>query len=181
MARRILSRPQRQSGIPPEITAAPPSPRATGEVANCTSWYAPHSYDTCEGILLRFYATIDLFYTWNPSIGSECQLLSLGTYYCVSIYLNGNPPSDDDDDDSPTTTTSSTSSTGTGISTPTPTQSGTVKNRNEFYKVVKDDLCYDIAQEYDIELASFYAWNPAVGTDCSDLEANVYVCIGVSG
>jgi len=29
--------------------------------------------------------------------------------------------------------------------------------------------------------SDFYAWNPAVQTDCSGLEASVYVCIGTTG
>jgi hypothetical protein len=32
--------------------------------------------------------------------------------------------------------------------------------------------CYDIASSHEITLASFYAWNPAVKTDCSGLQAN---------
>ncbi|KAI7978781.1 hypothetical protein EIK77_004997, partial [Talaromyces pinophilus] len=35
--------------------------------------------------------------------------------------------------------------------------------------------------EAGIPLASFYSWNPALNGDCSGLQANVYVCIGLSG
>jgi hypothetical protein len=51
---------------------------------------------------------------------------------------------------------------------------------DEFYEVVADDSCVDISNANVISVASFYAWNPAVKTDCSGLQANEYVCVGVS-
>jgi len=50
-----------------------------------------------------------------------------------------------------------------------------------FYKVESGDGCYNIAQEAGIALADFYTWNPAVNTDCSGLQANVYICVGLGG
>ncbi|CAG8157685.1 unnamed protein product [Penicillium olsonii] len=54
-------------------------------------------------------------------------------------------------------------------------------NCMRFYKVQADNDCYDIAQQAEAALDDFYDWNPAVGNDCSGLEKNVFVCIGVSG
>ena len=38
-----------------------------------------------------------------------------------------------------------------------------------FYEAQSGDGCYDIAVEYGITLAEFYAWNPAVGSACACL------------
>lgn len=50
-----------------------------------------------------------------------------------------------------------------------------------FYYVESGDGCWAIATDAGITTDQFYSWNPAVGTDCSDLEAGTYVCIGTSG
>lgn len=56
-----------------------------------------------------------------------------------------------------------------------------VSGCERFYFVEAGNDCYDIALEAGIPLASFYSWNPALNGDCSGLQANVYVCIGLSG
>jgi hypothetical protein len=48
-----------------------------------------------------------------------------------------------------------------------------------FYYVVADDGCWAIANSYGILLDDFYAWNPAVKTDCSGLWPDYYVCVGI--
>ena len=40
-----------------------------------------------------------------------------------------------------------------------------------FYLVKSLDSCDSVTSEYDISLASFYAWNPSVDTSCSSLES----------
>jgi hypothetical protein len=50
-----------------------------------------------------------------------------------------------------------------------------------FYRVQSGNDCYDIALDAGIALTDFYSWNPAVGSDCSGLQADVFVCIGTSG
>ncbi|POS72694.1 hypothetical protein DHEL01_v208910 [Diaporthe helianthi] len=174
-------------------TAQPPSPRAAGEIANCTAWYAPQSYDTCEGILIVFSLSIDVLYAMNPSIGDDCRGMSLGTYYCISTYPEGAPagiyggggggdPSTSIGTTAPTVTTTVPPSTTTagGVPTPSPVQDGIAPNCNKYYFVQADDGCWAISNTYSISLDDFYTWNPAVGTDCRGLQAKVYVCIGVS-
>lgn len=51
---------------------------------------------------------------------------------------------------------------------------------DEFYKAIADDSCVDIASANGIPVASFYNWSLAVKTDCSGLQANKNVCVGVS-
>jgi hypothetical protein len=142
------------------------------------------SYDTCDSIMGRFSIDLDQFYFMNPAIKSDCTGLALGTYYCISIWPDGLPLDEDDDDDDDFTVTATTSTTaptttGTHVSTPSPIQTGMVSDCNSFYKVQSDDGCWAIANDKSISVDDFYAWNPAVETDCSGLQANVYVCVGV--
>jgi hypothetical protein len=58
---------------------------------------------------------------------------------------------------------------------------GMVSGCQRLYFVEAGNDCYDIALEAGIPLASFYSWNPALNGDCSGLQANVYVCIDLSG
>jgi hypothetical protein len=131
------------------ITSAPPSPRAAGEIVNCTEWYAPQSYDTCGGILNVFGLTIAKFFAMNPGVKSDCTGMNLGTYYCISTNPGGGPGSAAFSDISAslgftgnaTGTGKGTypTSTGSGIVTPTPTQNGMVSHCTKFYDVATGD------------------------------------------
>jgi hypothetical protein len=52
---------------------------------------------------------------------------------------------------------------------------------NRFRKVALDDQCASIVAEAGISLADFYSWNPAVGSKCTTLWADNYVCTGIIG
>lgn len=56
-----------------------------------------------------------------------------------------------------------------------------VKDCKSFYLVQKNDGCYNIAHDKGMALSDLYAWNPAVKNDCSGLQANVYICVGITG
>lgn len=47
--------------------------------------------------------------------------------------------------------------------------------------VESGDGCWAISNDVGISLDDFYAWNPAVNTDCSLLLTGFYVCIGTAG
>ncbi|KFY77881.1 hypothetical protein V499_02829 [Pseudogymnoascus sp. VKM F-103] len=86
----------------------------------------------------------------------------------------------------PTTTTTTpptttTSLPGNGITTPTPFQEGMSTSCNRFHMVKLNEQCGTIATEAGISLADLYLWNPAVGSKCTALWAENYVCIGVIG
>lgn len=53
-----------------------------------------------------------------------------------------------------------------------------VSGCTKFYLVVAGDGCWVIADANSITLDDFYAWNPAVGTDCTNLQPTYYVCVG---
>lgn len=38
-----------------------------------------------------------------------------------------------------------------------------------------------IAAKYNVPLATFYSWNPAVGSSCAYLDVGDYVCVGTIG
>lgn len=52
---------------------------------------------------------------------------------------------------------------------------------NRFRKVTLDGQCASIVAEAGISLADFYSWNPAVGSKCTTLWADNYVCTGIIG
>lgn len=103
-------------------STAPPSPRASGEAADCTDWFTLVGALTCADILSNTGLTIAQLYAMNPSIKSDCTGMAIGTYYCyVSPSVLANSTST-----APPTTTSSSPPTVTtgadGIPTPLPTQ-----------------------------------------------------------
>ncbi|KAK8141797.1 hypothetical protein G3M48_009881 [Beauveria asiatica] len=175
----VLSSPTPPSTEPSQLER--PAPRAAGEITNCTAWTPVHDYTTCASIMAVYYLDMETFYKMNPTVKSDCTGLAVGTFYCVSMWPGGglDPAVLDDGGDNPNPTTTPGSSTTSHPSTPSPVQTGMVNSCNKFYKVVSDDGCYNIAQAAGINLDGFYSWNPAVKNDCTGLQANVYVCVGV--
>lgn len=61
---------------------------------------------------------------------------------------------------------------------PDPHQPNIIPTCTAYYKVVTGDTCIIIRSVYkNYTLPQFYSWNPDVGTDCSNLLLNYYVCI----
>jgi hypothetical protein len=56
-----------------------------------------------------------------------------------------------------------------------------VDDCDAFYLVVSSDTCADIASSAGISVSDFESWNPTVGSDCSGLWLDYYVCIGIVG
>ncbi|KAJ4214838.1 hypothetical protein NW757_014718 [Fusarium falciforme] len=181
-----------------------PTPRAAGEIANCTSWFLMKAGWKCSDLLLAYIIEPGEFYKMNPSVGEKCTGLVAGTYYCRSTVPGGRLygidgwSSSKDDTPPPTATsslpgtttrqpattqpsaTSGTKTTATEGATPSPIQSCMTDSCIKFHKVFKGDTCYGIAQDAKIKLETFYSWNPAVKSDCSALELNTYVCVSAS-
>lgn len=161
-------------------TAVPVSPRAAGEISGCTRWFP--AVLSCDAHLSLLRMPFAWFYECNPSVGADCSGFVKGTYYCYSTSEEGSyPHGSTDSETATTTTTSATSTTSTGIATPTPTQSGMVSDCTSFYKVVSGDGCWATANDHGISLDELYEWNPSLGSDCSALWPDYYLCIGVDG
>lgn len=124
------------------------------------------SGDECDTIASDYGIGLADFYAWNPAVGTSCNALDVGDYVCVDIIG---------------VTPSSTTSATDGITTPTPYQTGMASTCDAFYLVQSGDECGTIASDYGISLDNFYAWNPAVGTTCADLEVGDYVCVDIIG
>ncbi|KAI8944635.1 hypothetical protein F4801DRAFT_571068 [Xylaria longipes] len=149
---------------------ATPTPTQPNMTHNCNRFYKVKSGDLCYNIAASNGISVDQIYSWNPDVGDSCQFLYLDYYICIGVV--GFTPTT-------TTTTPTTTTRGNGVATPTPTQSGMVGNCKAFHKVVSGDICDTVASAAKITVTQFYAWNPAVGTDCSHLNIGYYVCIGL--
>jgi LysM repeat protein len=136
-------------------------------VDGCNEFYFVESGDTCYDIAAENGIPLGTFYAWNEAVKTDCSGLQAEVYVCVGVGSR------------PTTTTTAPTSTATVFPTPTPIQDGMVANCGKFYFVQPGDGCWDLAAEEGIALGDFYAWNPAVKDDCSGLQAEVYVCVGL--
>ncbi|KAL5087856.1 hypothetical protein Trisim1_007507 [Trichoderma cf. simile WF8] len=146
-------------------------PQQTGTAANCNKFYLVQPGDSCPAIESEFGISMSQFITWNPSVNTGCTNIIAGYYYCVGVPGASKV----------TTTTTSTKTTGNGISTPTPIQTGMTTSCNKFYLVQSGDSCAVIATTYNVPLATFYSWNPAVGSSCATLDVGYYVCVDAIG
>ncbi|KAB5578705.1 hypothetical protein GE09DRAFT_1090733 [Coniochaeta sp. 2T2.1] len=135
-------------------------PTQTGIVPGCQQFYTVQSGDGCAVIQSKFAITFADFYKWNPSIGSNCENLWLGYSYCVKA---------------PASTT-----TSSGVAPPGPTQPGEAPNCNKYYVVQSGDGCPKIQSQFGITFQQLYQWNPAIGSDCTNLWLGYAVCVGVS-
>lgn len=147
---------------------ATPTPTQTGISSDCDDFYLVQTNDTCYDIAAGDEISLDDFYDWNPAVGTDCSDLEADYYVCIGVSSNG------------TSTASATSTSPASTTTSIPTQTGIASNCDDLYLVQSGDTCYDIAAADGISLDDFYAWNPAVGTDCDALDVGYYVCVGVS-
>ncbi|KAI1136948.1 carbohydrate-binding module family 50 protein [Hypoxylon sp. FL0543] len=125
-----------------------------GYISTCNKTYTVVSGDTCNAILAKQGNTFTLaqFYSWNPEVNAACTNLQPGEQVCVGV-----------------------ASTGCAA----PTAPGIAANCASCYTVVPGDTCLTITQPRGVSLASFYAWNPAVNSACSNLMPGYNYCVGV--
>jgi hypothetical protein len=157
-----------------------PSPTQAGLISSCTSFYFAASGDNCDKIV-RAYGTFTLgdFVSWNPAVKSDCSGIWADTYYCVGI--PGTPTTRPVTTSAPISTTTKPTTTGNGVSTPLPTQPGMVTNCNKFHWIAQGVTCNQVISYQKITLADFAQWNPTVRSDCTGMQAEVNVCVGVIG
>ncbi|KAH7380031.1 hypothetical protein BKA66DRAFT_442362 [Pyrenochaeta sp. MPI-SDFR-AT-0127] len=167
----------------PAYIVEPPTTASPDTIQDCSAWYVVAGGETCASIAVDSWITIDQFNLYNPSLVPGCNLVT-GNSYCIEqnygFPVTSLPPTPIASSTSLPKTTNPPTPTN-GFTTPKPIQSGMVSNCDEFYLVIKDDNCYNIAQKYSITLDQFYAWNPAVGTQCGSLWPENYVCVSIIG
>ncbi|KAF9770548.1 hypothetical protein IL306_011887 [Fusarium sp. DS 682] len=176
-------------GVPGTPTAKPsatsPKPTATGGIEtpspiqegiakNCNKFHQVAKTTTCSSIENYYKLPLSLFLTWNPAVGKDCSGLWADYWVCVSI--EGYKPST-------TTTAKATTTTkpANGIHTPSPIQNGMVKNCEKFHQIKSTTTYTSIENYYNLPLATFLSWNPAVSKDCKSLLKDYWVCIATIG
>ncbi|KAF8846702.1 hypothetical protein BDZ45DRAFT_608551 [Acephala macrosclerotiorum] len=70
-----------------------------------------------------------------------------------------------------------TSSSTSNTSIVTSTQIGIVSSCTDYYVTKSGDSCASIEAAYGISIAEFYAWNPAVGSNCESLWLDETYCV----
>lgn len=154
-----------------------------GTVSDCSCFTKIAAYDaglySCEDMALDFNVTLSDFVRWNSWVGSGsgCSAalyagLEGSEERPVCVGAGGGGGSD------PITTGAPTTTTAAPVPSPTaPTQPGIVAGCQKYYTAVIGDGCWAIANDNGISLDDFYAWNPAVGTDCGGLWPDYAYCI----
>ncbi|KAL4877580.1 hypothetical protein BJY04DRAFT_230540 [Aspergillus karnatakaensis] len=153
-------------------------PQQPGLTSSCNDYYFVESGDTCAEIASSNSITLSKFYAWNPAVGSSCAGLQAGYYVCVGVA--GSSPSTTTKAPTTTTTEPPATTTSESESAPTPTQAGLTPSYTTLYKAQQGDSCWTITTEKYSYLSGnnlFYDWNPAVGSDCSNLQAGYYYCV----
>lgn len=117
----------------------------------------------CDSMTRDFSITIDQLTTWNPWLGSNCNVglyanLGYSDKRAICIGVNASAPTGS------ATAPPSASSTPTGTETTAsmgPMQTGVVAGCQQFYTVQSGDTCYAIWTTFGISNAQFYEWNPS--------------------
>lgn len=73
----------------------------------------------------------------------------------------------------------SSTTSGGGGGPAAPTQSGEAANCNKYYTVQSGDSCAKIESQFAITFQQLYQWNPAIGSDCTNLWVGYAICVGV--
>lgn len=175
------------AGLICRVAALSTSPDVqTSVVSDCNILYLVKATDSCSSIASQNGISLATFYTWNPAVGSSCNMLFPDYYVCVGI-TGGTTfttsPVSTTSTISTTSTVSTTSpistsrtvsttspiSTTSGNSTPSAIPTNVGSSCNAFYIIRSGDTCSVIAAANHIDLTQFYAWNPTVDKSCTNL------------
>ncbi|KAL4942053.1 hypothetical protein BDV06DRAFT_222554 [Aspergillus oleicola] len=115
--------------------------------------------------------------TRYPCKGYGCSTLE-SDYHNLSSYNTRAICIGVDTSSSPTTSLTTTiMATTTTLSSMGPTQTDTVPSCKEFYTVDDGDGCDTIEDQFGIIFAQFYAWNPSIRSNCSNLWLGYTYCV----
>ncbi|WYZ42085.1 hypothetical protein EsH8_V_000980 [Colletotrichum jinshuiense] len=177
----------------------PPGPTFTGSPSNCNRWYLIVDGDNCGTVEAKFGITHAQFIAWNPAVSDDCVTnFWLGQAYCVGLgplVTSTTSLSSTSSSSSITVITATTpystrypvtNQTITRPSSsdawpPSKTQAGQPSYCNNWHFVEGGQTCSNIIGLYSTWMSTddFYAWNPAVGQDCSGLYVYYWVCVGI--
>ncbi|KAJ5488589.1 hypothetical protein N7539_003479 [Penicillium diatomitis] len=75
------------SALPPapasSAAVVPPNPVQKGIASQCDHYEMVKAGDTCYSISMAEGVSLSDFYTWNPSVGTDCSNLWQGYYVCI--------------------------------------------------------------------------------------------------
>ncbi|KAK0613261.1 hypothetical protein B0T14DRAFT_438148 [Immersiella caudata] len=195
---------QRTTTSPATPVTSIPGPTFTGTPPNCNAWHLVKQGEDCSTITKLYGLSMADFRKLNPAVSSDCSTnFWVGYAYCIRL-----GPAILTSTGSTTTTTTTTTTKPTSASysfnstysvrhpitswiittptinaswPPTQTQAGQPRYCNNWHLVTGPETCSDIAFQYKIwmTLSDFFAWNPAIGTDCSGLVQFSWVCVGI--
>ncbi|CAG7555730.1 unnamed protein product [Fusarium equiseti] len=131
-------------------TPPKPSPTTPSNVQKTT---------TCASIQNYYKITMAQLAKWNPKVGSQCTSLLVGYHVCVGVI--GQTPTQPPKQDP----------------TPTPFIPGMIKNCKKFHLVTATTTCDSIQKYYKITMAQIAKWNPTVGSKCTSLWKDYWVCV----
>ncbi|OJJ99002.1 carbohydrate-binding module family 50 protein [Aspergillus aculeatus ATCC 16872] len=143
-----------------------PTPIQPGMADSCSKFDLVQSGDSCEAIAAKYDIQLFIFYTWNLAVGWSCADLDVGYYVCIET-LGYTAP------------TTTTAAAGNVITTPTPFEPEMVAGCTTFYFVRPGDTCPAIASNHGITVGDIEQWNPKVGSACTNLWLDEYICVGV--
>jgi LysM repeat protein len=114
----------------------------------------------CELAAAVYSVDPDTFNSWNQGINvsdPNCSFQS-GVQYCGKLYFGDQAPAD-------------------AGSLGYPIRDGASPNCTDYADVYDGRTCQDILDTYVLTIKQFYAYNPAVGSDCSNLWAEYQYCV----
>ncbi|KAJ6025073.1 hypothetical protein N7540_005870 [Penicillium herquei] len=130
-------------------TATGLSPTQSGIASDCVDYYLAESGDSCWSIYSEKYTYLTEDLFIEYNPAVGSSCSILEGYYYCVAVTDAQP------------------------------MAGTIDTCTEWHLVVSGDGCWAIEQEYDITTTDFTTWNPNVGSDCTDLWLDYYVCVGV--
>ncbi|KAJ6538819.1 hypothetical protein DFH09DRAFT_71517 [Mycena vulgaris] len=134
--------------------------------------------DTCDSIADKSTSitgtkiTTTQLQSFNPDLGSYCQLLPLKVGQSICLTPNGGFPNVG------VSTSNNPSGTPTTFApVPTPTVSGTTSNCGKYYQVQQGDICNTVVLANAISLPDFLTLNPEIDGNCTNLWLDYYYCV----
>ncbi|KAK6987472.1 hypothetical protein R3P38DRAFT_2661607 [Favolaschia claudopus] len=140
--------------------------------------YQVAANDTCDSIAANSKSitgtqiTRTQLQSFNPDLGTYCQLLSAKVGQTICLTPNGGFP------DVGVSTSNNPSGTPTTFAPiPTPTVQGTTSNCGKYYQVQQGDICNTVVLANSISLPDFLTLNPEIDANCTNLWLDYYYCV----
>ncbi|GJJ07067.1 hypothetical protein Clacol_001266 [Clathrus columnatus] len=111
--------------------------------------------------------------SFNPGLGTYCQLMPLKVGEAICISPNGGWP----DVGAPANANIPSAAPTTFAPIPTPTVNGTTSDCGRYYLVQVGDVCNSVVLNNSISLSDFLTLNPEVNENCTNLWLGYNYCV----